>query len=484
MKIRLSQKGQALPIGIAAMLFVTLLGLLVFNTSQTTSEKMRLTNTADAAVYSGMIWQARALNFHGYTNRAMVANQVAIAQVVSFVSWSKYLRIAARNLNAAIGWFPPATGFTNAFYQAAMQINNYMAQFSAYIIQGLDMLIEVISISQEIVHYASIAAMVDVVLAVVEQNDPTYEVTTAGGLAITESLFDWVDGFSEVYDHNKGFNRKAEIIMRSNRDSRDGWTRARGWSEGFSVEFAGIGAGLEIVKGGETKLLGDGDMDSTSDSDAEWEWKAKDTLSFHLTWTCWKSKRWGGGWWGTCNQEIPMAWGAAFTSTTGEDFEDTASNCVVCQETAWTRNRYAEEWANYEIDNLDGYEGIRSYRDIAGLADDDSDTDPRHTLALEVKKPNGARTSSQIDGLGSPSDAQQGQSRNGIQTGMFSMPDNYNSGFISALSKAELYFRRPDGFVMVDGARRTEYGNLFNPYWDVHLVDVTEVERLIAWGLR
>jgi len=475
--VKKRQKGQALPVGIAAILFVTLLGFLVFNTNQTTSEKMRLTNASDAAVYSGMIWQARALNFHGYTNRAMVANQVAIAQIISFVSWSRYLRIGARNLNIAIGWFPPATAFTNAFYQIALQINNYMAQFSSYAVQGLDMLLDVLSWSQEMVHYAAIGAMVDVVREVIRLNDPTYEVTTTGGLAIAQSTFAWVNDFSEVYDHNKGLNRKADLIMRS----RDGWTSNRGWTAGFNVSFAGVGAGLEIVKAGDTRLLADGDMDSTSDSDAEWEWKAKDTLSFHLTWTCWKKKSWGGGRWGTCNQEVPLGWGAAFSSTTGDDFEQTATNCVMCQQDAWSRNRISEQQADYEMDNIDGYNGVRSYREIKDLSEENAD--PRHSLAIEVRKPTGARTSSKISGLGSPTDAQPGQSRNGIQKGMFSMPDNFNGGFISVVSKAEIYFRRPDDFVEIGGQKRTEYGNLFNPYWDVHLVDTT-TERNAAWALR
>lgn len=100
------QLGQALIPGIAILFFIVLFALALFNTGQLASEKIRLSNTADAAVYSGLVWQARALNFHSYTNRAMVANQVTMAQAVSLHSWSLYGRIATENVHAVLGSIP------------------------------------------------------------------------------------------------------------------------------------------------------------------------------------------------------------------------------------------------------------------------------------------------------------------------------------------------------------------------------------------
>ncbi|MGV0960700.1 MAG: pilus assembly protein TadG-related protein [Limnohabitans sp.] len=87
------QKGQALIYG----LFVLTAGLaglfFLFNTGQLAYEKSKLVNTADAVAYSGGIMNARALNFQAYTNRAMIANTVAIAQLVSLSSWVTYAQI-------------------------------------------------------------------------------------------------------------------------------------------------------------------------------------------------------------------------------------------------------------------------------------------------------------------------------------------------------------------------------------------------------
>ena len=84
------QTGQALVYG----LFVLISGLaalfFMFNTGQLTAEKTKLVNTADAVAYSAAVMHARALNFDAYTNRALIANEVLVAQMVSVASWLEY----------------------------------------------------------------------------------------------------------------------------------------------------------------------------------------------------------------------------------------------------------------------------------------------------------------------------------------------------------------------------------------------------------
>src|SRR5258706_42195 len=96
------QRGQTLVLflGFAAALVSVL--LVAFNSGQTTNAKMRAMNAADAAAYSGAVWQARTLNFQAYTNRAMVANEVAIAQSVSLRSWVSYVNNFINNGPAAL----------------------------------------------------------------------------------------------------------------------------------------------------------------------------------------------------------------------------------------------------------------------------------------------------------------------------------------------------------------------------------------------
>jgi Flp pilus assembly protein TadG len=85
------QHGQSL------LVLVVLLGALLgalwwtVEAGSAVNEKQRLANAADAAALSAAVWQARALNFDAYTNRAIVANEAALAQSVSLRSWSSYM---------------------------------------------------------------------------------------------------------------------------------------------------------------------------------------------------------------------------------------------------------------------------------------------------------------------------------------------------------------------------------------------------------
>lgn len=82
------QRGQAavLTYLFAAVLVVSALSL--YRTGRLTSDKMQLQNAADALAFSISTVEARDLNFAAYTNRAIVANEVAIGQAIGMASWA------------------------------------------------------------------------------------------------------------------------------------------------------------------------------------------------------------------------------------------------------------------------------------------------------------------------------------------------------------------------------------------------------------
>ena len=83
------QRGQALLFVSVTALVMLLAMLTMFSMGQLTTEKMKLQNTADAAAYSAAVAQARDYNFSAYLNRGMIANDVAVAQLVGMASWSR-----------------------------------------------------------------------------------------------------------------------------------------------------------------------------------------------------------------------------------------------------------------------------------------------------------------------------------------------------------------------------------------------------------
>lgn len=86
------QKGQAMVFSLLFFAVSIMTLLILYNQGQLVKNRVQLENAADAAVYSQAKLAARNLNFIAYTNRAMVANEVSIGQMVSLLSWAKHYK--------------------------------------------------------------------------------------------------------------------------------------------------------------------------------------------------------------------------------------------------------------------------------------------------------------------------------------------------------------------------------------------------------
>ncbi len=97
------QRGQS-SVFVIVFLGITILSLVfLYKAGKLTSEKMELQNAADGVAYSVAILEARDLNFMAYTNRAMVANEVAIGQAVGLASWPRHWESIGYYQNAVCG---------------------------------------------------------------------------------------------------------------------------------------------------------------------------------------------------------------------------------------------------------------------------------------------------------------------------------------------------------------------------------------------
>ena len=93
-----NQKGQASVFVLAFIGVVLVCTIFLYQSGRITTEKMQLQNAADAAAYSASILEARSLNFCAYTNRAMVANEVGIGQLVGMLSVADEIKAIGINL--------------------------------------------------------------------------------------------------------------------------------------------------------------------------------------------------------------------------------------------------------------------------------------------------------------------------------------------------------------------------------------------------
>lgn len=462
------QKGQALPIGIALILMGALATIVLFNTGQMAAEKSNLANTADAAVYSGLVWQARTLNFQAYTNRAMVANQVSMAQLVSLGSWTNYGRISAENLHTYIGWVPIIRPYTGAAVNIMTQVENVVQNAVKVAMPILGQVNSALSTIQEVSYQASYALTPEVVSSLVKANDGRYRATSTysvGKQAVNAHA--WRNLSSSYSGDDPAMQRKLALIN----DSRDEFSKSRSWDElpgvPKKIQVTPVDR-FRIVKEGSTELINSGD---------QWELRGKDALSIHWEhFSC--SLGSGCGW---DSEELPMGW--------GQNYAYNSSECPSGECEAWLdENSSAEQASDENAEDLGSvYSGVAAYRSMADLSAENHD--PRLVLHIEVEAPSKEiRTASRIENLGSRA-APQNPMRRGLEPGMFYTEDAYAADSMAAISAGEVFFERPvitpdDALQIAELGTVSEYANLFNPFWDVRLVEVSQFERGVAWATR
>src|SRR5690606_21490444 len=142
---RIRHEGQALPL-VLVFLIVLCVGLLVtFNTGQVVARKVEVTNAADAAAYSIAVEQARARNLAAYLNRGRVANEVAIAQMVSLNSWLTMVHSSSFHfekfmdvVSALLSWVPGLNAVLAAIDRAMKVLNQALKAFRKTFIPGVN----------------------------------------------------------------------------------------------------------------------------------------------------------------------------------------------------------------------------------------------------------------------------------------------------------------------------------------------------------
>lgn len=102
------QCGQVLLLALLLMLGGTFMLVALFSGGQVLATRQRLVGAADAAALSAATWRARVLNTIAYTNRAIVAQEVSIAQAVTLASWARYFESLAGNAEMLAQLYPPA----------------------------------------------------------------------------------------------------------------------------------------------------------------------------------------------------------------------------------------------------------------------------------------------------------------------------------------------------------------------------------------
>lgn len=176
-------KGQALVLSLLLAGAAALASLLLFNSGLLANTKTQLQNAADAGAYSGAVLLARDHNFSAYANRAMVANQVAVAQLVSMKSYLEDAASTRSRMNnrtqssqANIPTFAPE--WTAAKLVPIGAVNTAYSAMAGGAVRSLDLLIRAFEGAQLAHHEATAASVMFVMDEVVKKNDRHASVST------------------------------------------------------------------------------------------------------------------------------------------------------------------------------------------------------------------------------------------------------------------------------------------------------------------
>lgn len=417
------QRGQALIYG----LFVLTVGLIalffIFNTAQLSSEKTKLVNTADAVAYSAGVMHARALNFSAYTNRALIANEVLIAQMVSVSSWIDYAQGHVRGVPPLNCTYPPYS------VPAALALVEYLPLCVAlswppgaaavnYAKQGVDMISPAVmaasesaKVSLQLSQAAMFAAMLPARSEVMQQvadanyqNDGSVQVDP---VPLIDDFFLHEGGpfITRFSGQDRTRFRQAELTAAH----LDEFVPDRSWSSKSPWPCLPVPPRGDAVRTGGTELIG---FD---------EWRANDEATLTVE-----------------SLHIKLF-------------------SIKCETDAYydlgSGNRSAQK-------NQGGwkYSGVPSFFDISKKAQDrmpkDGDYGPTLRFSVRLVRSKGQLKTSDARSVIKPS-------------GKLSIFEGKEAGGeMAAIATAEVYFDRPEK--RMDG--RQELPSLFNPYWQVHLV--------------
>jgi hypothetical protein len=433
------QTGQALVLGLV-LLFAGCLGLyFLFNVGQLSATKQKLTNSADAAAYSAALWRARVLNFHAYSNRAIVAQEVAVAQAITLVSWSKYFETLTSNIATFASWFPPAAslqGLANA-----AKLSSDMAEQAAEIeirARAADDIgyKELLQKSQEILNLTiGTFGMGAVANEVIKANDRSY---FAFALPDQNTLSD----FTRRYESDADRQRLKDVVNAS----LDPFMQYRGTQLSMLPPGFCIPTNIKQVLSRFVKRGG-----TTMGTSLE-RWEAVDTFSSHI----WKKRSWLDIRCGPEPELFPIGYGAAESSE-----KESAAMLLNNPGASSSTNPIATASTAFDMMTNQIYSGITKVRELnyEGLS---NTRFPTSSVAVLARKERATlHTTAQL----------------GIGTGRLLLDENLAGNRVWALAAAEVYFASPN-----DAGANVEYASLYSPYWQARLVEPTILQRTLADG--
>lgn len=446
-------------LGLIATMAVVSVG--VYSVGQVTSEKQKIVNAADAAAYSGALVQARALNMIAYGNRAEIANEVFLAQVISLQSWMRYMESTietAKYVAAAFSW----TGVGAAVYSVLNAVEQIMSSANqAYeavppvAVAALELYASGLNAASKLILNGPAMALAakqagDNVLRanVADQNgaSDTAPISVYGAELGALNIMSWDQAFAEytktkqIHNSNDGRRTAADILLAS----RDAFSEKRIGPSTFGLKLLWGSDKIGFCPGLEFGSSRDG---PTQLKDYE-RWEAQDTSEYYAA-SGVKCRKNG----------VPFGWGR---STLAE--QETSGDQRI------NPHRIAGSLAYSDSPAKNGsWTGVKSLFDLERDQTNGRPTKEEfYFYFAAAKKNNDVKTADQMGIYQNDSAA--------VKLGNTKMEVKELGNQIAATSGAKVFFARPwrdnrdfTGTTLFRADQHKEVGSLYNPYWQARL---------------
>jgi len=455
---RRSVRGQALIWLMGTMVASAAILYGVFSTAQVTVAKQRTVNAADAAALAGATVQARVLNLAAYNNRAMMANEAFLIQMLSIESWLQYFGTTANNFGTLadiVGIFiPPIEAIGQILDKLATATNKVHDLLVKADDKAIIPLLEASKWGIEAAHLVVIKAggvlAEDAATKVVEANRTNFGTHEDVGVEIDKRPK--VRAATFILNEKRWWDFTTHYTGNERKDAKEVVLASR---DGFSTERKGewylnLNAGLVgTEKNGGSQLKG---YD---------RWETEDTLELWEKVPC-KS--------GMCKEYQPIGWGRSNADKNGSSGD------------IWEPKRMAQKFAYEEATSHGGNSGkFMNWTGVPEVWDvKDKSAKARPTLGVDfivaTRKSRAAVLTTNQMGMGEDTPA---------VTGSGDMKERAEADQYTALAKARVSFERPQRGLVNDKTASAlwrpdnakEYGSLFSPYWQARLADLTRAEK-------
>ncbi|MEY2777462.1 MAG: hypothetical protein RLY30_1560 [Pseudomonadota bacterium] len=322
--------GLSAVLGLGLMLYLSVAGML--------HDKTRGQHLADMAALSVATWQAQALNYQAYANRAIIANELMMAQTLSLLSYVQHAETLTQQTAALASIWPGFREFAQTLHataKASREVASLSARAEIPFRSGFThaLMASQLAMHRTLTPFAAQSLVNEVVWSAdkryfgqtltVPTNPSFYWSVQRSSVEQTERNASFLEAALDAYSQDRSFDSAAWFFPNIGCVPRQ------------ASHLLG-----RLVREGSTRL-----------NDTRTAWIAQDTLSLHR----WRSS----GWFRLCrgtSELWPLSWGAA---------QAVSTEAPPLSMSQASRNPQGTAQANLTVARIDGYLGLTSLHHLA-----------------------------------------------------------------------------------------------------------------------